>query len=457
MRREMTRNEGMKLSQSSIMSHDSSQDAMHSVLSHPDWSVNSQERVGNVDEAEGSPPPLAQQVPGVRTNAASRKLGLKAGDCAELVQSSDNSKALVLIMAFGLTSLKGPDRCLGDLEVEPYKSFKPKSKIDCSDKEMAEEVIRRATIVGIKDKGKPPKPKNWKTNKLRDWLRQCPRVDKDDIAFLRDQEHASFTALTSAAAEAEEQSNQSKRQSTWTGNEPHLRLHLCACDDKAREALLTKDTLMDHQELDARNSSDRPLTFEEMAAQLFNDENFLPATESLPDLCSTFADPIVLPFSLMPGPIAADQVKSKLADARVKLMKIINRWERSGNGFGQIRDEEEDQDSDDEDIDIDVLEGAAFDAEADVPDNFGHMIDENYQDGDNRQSFVWHHEGEKDHHLYFWHLLDTQGILSKVINKLDHSVAVDCDSQLPDVTQTGTRGEKRQRGKEQASQAERNF
>jgi len=36
---------------------------MHSVSSHPDWSVNSQERVGNVDEAEGSPPLLGQQVP----------------------------------------------------------------------------------------------------------------------------------------------------------------------------------------------------------------------------------------------------------------------------------------------------------------------------------------------------------------------------------------------------------
>jgi len=85
------------------------------------------------------------------------------------------------------------------------------------------------------------------------------------------------------------------------------------------------------------------------------------------------------------------------------------------------------------------------------------MIDENFQDGDNQQSLVWYSEGKKDHHLCFWHLLHSQGILSKVINKLDWSVAVDCDTEAPDVSQTGTRGEKQQRGMDNAVKEERNF
>jgi len=70
---------------------------------------------------------------------------------------------------------------------------------------MAEEVIRQATIMGIKDKGKPPKPKNWKTKKFRDWLVQHPHLDRDDIAFLQAQEYVLFNALSSAAAETAEQ------------------------------------------------------------------------------------------------------------------------------------------------------------------------------------------------------------------------------------------------------------
>jgi len=64
----------------------------------------------------------------------------------------------------------------------------------CSNKEMAAEVTHRATIMNIKEKGKPPKPKNWPASKLVDWLSQCPRLGRDDIAFLRMQEFALCTA-----------------------------------------------------------------------------------------------------------------------------------------------------------------------------------------------------------------------------------------------------------------------
>jgi len=437
--------------------------SIHSISSHPEWGVNCDK---NVEVDEDSSPLLNQPEAAERREAEGREaaveptLGFRNGDCAQLCRQSDNSKSLLLIVSFGLASLQGPDRCLGDADVEPYKSFKPRNKICSSNKEMAAEVARRATVMNIKEKGKPPKPSNWAAKKLVDWLRQCPRLDRDDIAFLRQAEFALCTALSSAAAETAEQKENTKRQ-VWTGNEPCLRLCLCATDDKTRDASLTKDILLNRPELDARNNENRPKTFEEVVTELFNDETFTPHTEALPNLSSTFAEPIELPFSLMPGPIAPEQVKSKLADSRVKLMNIVNRWERSGNGFGQQRDEEGEhenpidyqnpaEDDDDCDVEDDRTNKRGVDVEQDVGDNFGHLIDENFMDGDNRQSFVWCSESEKDHHLHWWHVLDSQGVLSKVINKLDRTVAVDCDSQLPDVTQVGHRGEKRKQGKDQS-------
>jgi len=438
-----------------------SQESLHSISSNPDWAVNGDGGI-TVGEDDDSPsPPLNQealvQLQNVPVNGQP-ELGLKAGDCADLCRASDNSQSLLLIVSHGLTSLQGPSRCLGDLEVEPHKSCKPRTKIVCSNKDMATEVTRRATVMKIKEKGKPPKPKNWSSAKLVDWLSQHPRLDRDDIAFLRRQEFALFTALSAAAAEAAEEKANSTRANAWRGNEPYLRLHECACHDKAREASLHKDSVMTRPEfkLDARNNSSRPLTFEEVVSELFNNEAFLPTTEALPNLADAFLQPIDLPFSEMPGPIAPDQVKSKLADSRCRLMKVINRWERSGNGFGQMRDEDMKDESSDKDID-DYQSDSELDADKDVTTNFGHLIEENFMEGDNRKSFVWHHDGDADHLLYFWHLLDHQGILSKVINKLDRNVAADCDSKLPDVTGVGNRGEKRKQIKEKDVTAERSF
>jgi len=273
---------------------------------------------------------------------------------------------------------------------------------------------------------------------------------------LRNTEFALCAALSTAAAEDAEQRDQSKKRGDWRGNEPWLRLIMCACDDRAGEALLTKDMLLDQQQLDARNNDDRPQTFDEVVANLFNDNEFEPVTESLPNLSSTFSEPIELPFSLMPGEVTPEQVKSKLADARCRLMKVINRWERSGNGFGQMHDEEGDfvnpVNCGDQENEADPQ-----DHEKQVTDNHGHVIEENFVDGDNRQSFLWYHAGDKDFPLCFWHVLDSEGALSKVINQLDCTVAVDCDSQLPDVTQVEHRGKKRKQVKADNDKDEKSF
>jgi hypothetical protein len=78
-----------------------------------------------------------------------------------------------------------------------------------------------------------------------------------------------------------------------------------------------------------------PETYQELVAGLFNDLDFQPETLSLPKLHSNFSETKVLHFEDMPGPMTPEDVKSRLADARAKLILIINKWGKSGNGFGQ--------------------------------------------------------------------------------------------------------------------------
>jgi hypothetical protein len=144
---------------------------------------------------------------------------------------------------------------------------------------------------------------------------------------------------------------------------------------------------MDRQVLDARNSSARPETFFEAVARVFNDECNLFISEMLPDLHYSFARSITLDFDDMPGEVTPEEVKKRFADARAKLIKLISKWELSGNGFGQ----------------------RALD-----DDEFGHMGEDEMEAGDNRGNFL--DSMTKEHILYFWHLADSNELLKNILN-----------------------------------------
>jgi len=72
-------------------------------------------------------------------------------------------------------------------------------------------------------------------------------------------------------------------------------------DDRARSALLNKDSTKDRAELDIGDSVDRPDTFEEAVARICNDPDILFTAESLPTPHEFFAHSISLPFNKMHG------------------------------------------------------------------------------------------------------------------------------------------------------------
>jgi hypothetical protein len=227
-------------------------------------------------------------------------------------------------MCSGLKSKDGKDQKLGNTDVELYKSVKPRAKFQPSNKDLAEEAHWHVTKYKIKESsGKMPKLKNWKKQSLVDFLKKNPRQTEADIDFLVTNKALLFCMLCAAEAEKVDQ-DAAKKSRTWTGPEHWLRLYFALADDRAHQALLTKDDVLDQEALDARNHKQRPKTFKKLVAEIFNDPNFCPVTEVLPHMHGDFAQEIELPFDLMPGPITVDQVKCKVANVQAKLMHMIN-------------------------------------------------------------------------------------------------------------------------------------
>ncbi|CAB9517520.1 expressed unknown protein [Seminavis robusta] len=250
----------------------------------------------------------------------------------------------LLAMCIGLKTFDL--REAGNVEVEPYCSMKLKKKHFC------EEIRRRCILEGIVP---GPKCGNWERKKCLGWLQAHPLQNHNDRSI--------------------------------------------------REKFLEMHRLGDREELDARNSEDRPETVYESVARLFNDNEHEVFSRCLPDLHFSFAEVLDCSFEHMPGAITPDEVKRRWGDCRAKLIKIIAKWELSGNGFGQRVQEDEE---------------------------FGHLGEDLLQCGDNRANFL--DSQTKEHILYLWHVSDDQEILKNVMSVISESCAastVACSSVAP--------------------------
>jgi hypothetical protein len=87
----------------------------------------------------------------------------------------------------------------------------------------------------------------------------------------------------------------------WVTIEPHLRLIYAIAHDKARAAMAYKDLTLDRSSLDARKNADRPKTWEEVVADLFNDDSLVFTTDVIPELYYSFTYARDLYFQDVPG------------------------------------------------------------------------------------------------------------------------------------------------------------
>jgi hypothetical protein len=319
----------------------------------------------------------------------------RVGICERLFKANGESLCELMSMCIGLKS--GDDRTLGDALAEPYASMKFRKKVNPTQKHMSDEIKRRAALEGID----LPTCKYWTKDKLVIWLNENPVTVPEDIQFLVMEECKLFHTVSAGKKEtaAISETSSTSRSPSWTTNEPYLRLYHCCFHDEVKPLLMSMNNVMDRPVLDARNSNARPETFFEAVARVYNDECTLFMSEMLPDLHYSFARSITLDFDDMPGEVTPEEVKKRFADARAKLIKLISKWELSGNGFGQ----------------------RALD-----DDEFGHMGDDEMEAGDNRGNFL--DAMTKEHILYFWHLADSNELLKNILNVIADTSSADSEN-----------------------------
>jgi hypothetical protein len=350
--------------------------------------------------------------------------------CQRMIERNENSKKMLHAMAVGLKDASGQLLLIPSIKFpdEPYASSRARKSFVPACKDLQKEVIRRARLFE-KDE---PKCKNWKLERLEQFLVELPLTDRDDVEYLRTEVLSFKEALQTASSER----NYISQSKPWNNN-AFLRLAHVLLEDDVKLAFIHRHDCMDQHALDARNHNDRPPTFEEACAEKFNDTSFIPSTVEAPTLHSDYAESFELLFDEELGPVTPEQVKTRMADTKTKLMIMIDNWERSGNGDGNNKEGTEENCNEDEGPIV-------------RNDGWGHfpLLRMTYQD-DNRENFL--PPGHKSYLLYWWHLMDAEDILLFVLNVLPGVTSATCDS----IPRAGAAVKRRKRQETEEQEEER--
>jgi len=244
------------------------------------------------------------------------------GDCERHHKSQNNCPKVFGAMATGSTSADG-SRKLSDFEDDSHHADVPSKKHFKPTREcFRNEMERRAMNASLNMK--KFKKRSMTRQQALTWLLDNPIGDPVDVAFLRKEEASLCKTIVEAAAEAEQMKKDKLLAGNWTGNLPWLRLCCAMCEDDCRQALADWNCSLAREELDARNSTARPMSCWEKVFNEHNNASWKVLTDALPDLHGDFAETIVLQSEDMPGgPLgSAEDARKKGAEARAKLMQV---------------------------------------------------------------------------------------------------------------------------------------
>ena len=118
-----------------------------------------------------------------------------------------------------------------------------------------------------------------------------------------------------------------------------LRFVHCLFEDEVLSLYEDSQTLLTRDELDARNLTDKKETYEEALTKKFNDIQFIPHSSKLGHIHSSFSSSFLLPlneFKMTP-----ERVKDVMMGVKTKLIDLTQRYELSGNGDGQLAENDE--------------------------------------------------------------------------------------------------------------------
>ena len=354
--------------------------------------------------------------------------------CKTALEDKGNSKTMLFAMALGIINPDGT-QFIKEIELNyaPYvgsstrRSFVPKKK------DLIEEVMRRATL----EQSPRPKCKNWINAQLVDYLREHPITNLVDLVYVKGQVIAFEEALKAASAErastnAVLHSQSLTRGGKWSLN-MWMRLVHTLAEDEVKECYLDRHECDDREVLDARNSDIGPPTWDAAVVAKFNDKSWVPQSLAVPTLHEDFDSSFPLPFDESINPITSEQVKSRVADTKAKMVivsilhddllfssyliflmyyyfdsiQIVSNYEESGRGDGSVSREDGERD-------------------------FGNFNTANLTfEADNRAAFLL---GFKTHVLYFWHFCDTMDILASTLSLMIHTMTAS-SSFIPSATE----------------------
>ncbi len=249
-----------------------------------------------------------------------------------------------------------------------------------------------------------PKPKQWDKTKMMTWLQEHPITDPVDVQFIKDTvQSRREAAYWISAAQLLEKDAYDKAVQAWYGPLPMLHLIMALVhSDKIRSAFMKRNDISNEKiVLDNQKSVEkRATTVWEQLSSLWNDENFSPVTEFIADLHSDFTRPISISHSRVStlSPATPDKVQEKIPTMTVSLQRIIQNWQRSGQGDGGI------------DIDDNVEE------------EFGSL--DNHLCGalNTRSAFLGNNPS---YLLYLWEMLNKYQLLSTAFSEHDSLSAMD--------------------------------
>jgi hypothetical protein len=321
-----------------------------------------------------------------------------------IYESLGNSKKVLATLCIGLNNHNQSP--LINMDESPWSS-EPKATIKPANRELAMEVLRRQrmfltsdTTVVVHDHVKPltMKPKNKPREVLLEWLNDWPILDHRCVQFLTAEASRVRSVLESAINESNETAV-AMQHGAWSGPTPYLRLIHCIIDnEKARSAYLKRNAVKTREELDATNSPNKGNTAFEVIAEVWNDPSFNPCT-SVSDCHQDFAQEIPLPHSKVAKLVPADGlgIRNRLSNIRATLLRIIDKWEQSGQGDG----------------------GRLMDMDGDCPVGWGTLEGRSQHALDTRANFLG---DAPTWYLYFWEAADRYQLLATTLQRLSGSV-----------------------------------
>lgn len=308
-----------------------------------------------------------------------------------------------------------------DLDANPWNSFK-KRDIKPSRSEYADEVRRRGNLLSTTGVDRVPKTANWSASKCIEWLEAHPPQDEQDILFLKNEVERVKAIILNAQRERQEAEARLAGQA-WRGPIPYMRLIMCLTEDDIKSSFLRRADSRTRRELDARNSEVRPPTAFELIADRWNDEDFnpvAPASNCHADFSEATDCSHRHVAMLMQA--APQKVEDALASMRSNLLRIIQNWERSGQGEGG-RHEDGGEANGQEEEDFIIYDTSS--------DRFGSLSGRPACALQNRAAFLC---GKPSYLLYFWELADQHQLLQSTLQRLDDDVAASDASSAPSST-----------------------